>query len=126
MASTTNLGMTVDLSTTLRDAENDVPAHLAAANNNFKKIDEFAGKIYGTSGELVLPTEGWQNNEIEIAVEQLGANDIIVLTPKTKTDRDNAEAARLFSTAQAGSITVAVDNIPIAAITFKYFIARGK
>jgi len=52
MSLTTNLNLTVDLSTTATDTDNDLPAHLAAANANFKLIDAAVGNIASVLEEI--------------------------------------------------------------------------
>lgn len=94
--------------------------------SNFKKIDEFAGAIYGKSGTLTIAPGAWTDAAYTAAVPQLGADDAIFLSPATREDQTNANAARLFATADAGSVTIQAENTPTSTITFKYFISRGK
>ncbi|MGN1061465.1 MAG: hypothetical protein ACI4QN_07010 [Candidatus Coproplasma sp.] len=56
-----NLGLTVDLLTNSTDSENNVPAHLKAANENFKNIDEWAStvKIKPTTETYTITADKW-------------------------------------------------------------------
>lgn len=94
--------------------------------SNFKKIDEFAGAIYGKSGTLTIAPSSWTDSTFTAAVPQLGADDAIFLTPATREDLTQANNARLFAEASTGSVTITAEHTPTSTITFKYFISRGK
>lgn len=97
-----------------------------ADESNFKKIDDFAGAIYGKSGRFSIAKTDWKNSSYTIAVAELGADDAIFLTPATREDQERSIMARLFATASAGSVTITAESVPAGAIAFNYFISRGK
>ncbi len=99
---------------------------MEADKSNFKKIDDFAGEIYGRSGRLSIAQTDWKNSSYTVAVAELGANDALFLTPATREDQDKSAVARLFATASVGSVTITAESVPTGTITFNYFISRGK
>lgn len=129
MAKTTNLGLnlTEDTQTAFGTWRSSIDGVGTGENkSNMQIIDEFAGSIPGVSGSVTLVSSSWSNKVYTLSVAELGANDMIVLTPATVTDQERLNDARVFVTAVEGQVTITAKVQPLQDIALKYFIVRGK
>lgn len=129
MAKTTNLGLnlTTDDQTTFKAWRESIDGNGTEENpSNMQIIDEFAGRIYGQSGTFTLNAADWSGNDYTVAVEELGADDALLVSGATAADQTRMGEANLFATASAGSVTFTAETKPTEDIMLNYFIARGK
>ena len=85
---------------------------VAAALN--AKQDKF------TSGEIVLDSNSWDDKAYDYSFSGISSNDTLLLTPKTRVDKTNANNADLFCTISAGHLYFTAENTPSVNITFLY------
>ena len=83
----------------------------------------------GIGGVAVLLNDGW-NTEFKqsVIVSELGDNDLIEFYPATKQDRAIMANYRIFVEPDSaeGKCLFIADAKPIADITMKYFITKGR
>lgn len=94
-------------------------------DDNFRAIDEFAGKVFGISGIVSLSTSKWTNKTYSLTVNNLGDNDAVFFSPVTLEDKQNLESAEIIISASRSIVTFTASKTPSADIRLNYFIARG-
>ena len=100
--------------------------YVGGVDENFKKIDAFAGTVLGTSGTVTLVANSWSDKTYSLTVTNLGVNDAIFFSPVTFEDKENLESAGIIiTTPQANKVVFTAETAPTAAIQLNYFIARG-
>lgn len=120
MSETSNLGLTIEQTDDTKFGD-----FVDKLDANFSKIDEFAGKIYGTSGTVTLKLSSWSDTTYTLTVADLGDNDAIFFKPVTMNDKSIFDAANPHVTASGTTITFTVGTVPTASIDLEYFITRG-
>lgn len=131
---TPNLGLSlVDMASeaavNFRDWSREINSEDAAEEGSaFQKIDNFAGHIYGRSGELTLLAADWDatTKTCVYTVKELGATDAIFFAPKTEADQEQLNKMRCSVTAKEASVSFSAKVLPEIDIQLTYFISRGK
>lgn len=128
MATTSNLGLTVDMagSTRFRTTQ-DQTGYVNTMDENLRKIDQFAGSIKGTSGTVTLLAANWVGTTYSLTVAGLGDNDAIFFTGNSSADKALIEEAELFidPNTVSGVVTITATTAPVSDIVMSYFITRG-
>lgn len=132
MSKTTNLGLELTTDDTMlfeawRTVQNGQGNGTQSSPlSNAQIIDEFAGAIYGVSGDVTLVAASWSNNSYSLTVSALGTNDAIFFSPASATDKSALETANCIISVSGTTVTFTAVTTPTADIDLNYFIARGK
>lgn len=109
-------------------------------NNNYKPVhpetdwENIIGKpltftptshSHNESGELTIYKVSWQMKEYIIDTLDLGGDDAIFLSPKTKVDKERLEEADIFIEVNSSGVVLTCENTPDENISVNYFIVKG-
>lgn len=110
--------------------------HIAWLTYRNFNITEVYSRIYelevalpaslGVSGSVTIQAGDWSSGIATKTFSALGNYDLIEFYPTTITDKTNASAADIFVSASGTTVTFTATTTPSVAITFNYFITRGK
>lgn len=117
---TSNLGLIIGQTNDTKFSD-----YVGGNDDNFRAIDEFAGKVFGISGTVSLSASGWASKVYSLTVNNLGDNDAVFFSPISIDDKKNLESAEIIITASGKIVTFTASTTPTANIGLNYFIARG-
>ena len=122
MSTTSNLSLITGQSDSTRFS-----SYTSVIDQNFQKIDDFAGAIKGAGGTATIYAAQWSSNTYTLSINDLGDNDAIFICPSTAADKLLMEDAEIFvnPVTNGHNVTITAETTPSSDISINYFITRG-